>query len=202
MKKIFILLSLLLTAISICSCGGDGKEPTIPSEPTDTLPRSNEATVPRVKDYQDPDGTWHIFLKMGQMVTGNVEFTKSLLDSALSNTTWKLDYCIAYDNNWISDSLTHYYGFFPLKIFNNGTIKVQKYNDPLKYTLKGKYIHFEAPAWVSTLEFNTDYYFFAVDYNNHLKRLVTEGEPWEVMIPRKLEPLKTKLRMVWSPINE
>lgn len=202
MKKLLYLLSLLLAvAIALCSCGGsDDGNKEIEEPVIDPETHTDEASVPRVKNYVDDDGVWHIFLKMGQMVKANVNFKKALLDSALTHTSWKLDYCFVYDDKLISDSLTFYYPYLPIQINKDSTVLSWQSLFERKYTVDKKTIHVQQSLLSSSMNFASDFVVLAVDYTNDIKRLVIEGYPFDVRIPKEFSKLSCRLRMVWSPL--
>ncbi len=107
------------------SCGGDkGDEPDEPGK--------NEEVVTRVQDRDDM-----IFLQDGKLVEANTAFSTLLLHQALTESNWKRDYGILYDNKHISGIFDLSDAALPLMLMTDQTAMFP-YSSKRPYTLSGK----------------------------------------------------------------
>lgn len=143
------------------SCGGDkGNEPDEPGK--------NEEVVTRV---QDRDGM--IFLQDGKLVEANTAFSTSLLHQALTESNWKRDYGILYDNKHISGIFDLSNAALPLMLMTDQTAMFP-YSSKRPYTLSGKTMTIAADPVSSKMYPVDKYTIVAVDYTPTMKRIATD----------------------------
>ncbi len=100
MKKLSYIL--FLSIIAICtSCGNDEPDHIKPDEIT-----------------RSEDGNGKVFIENGKLVEGNIDYSAADLKNALDHYDWQREYCIYYDNKYVSGRVDALY--MPSTFFSTG----------------------------------------------------------------------------------
>lgn len=186
MKKITLILMLLAAGLMIISCGHD--EPDDPNQ-------EPEYEITRVKD-----GNGKVFLCNGTLVDANLKFDQALMTEALTSTVWKRDYVFIYDNSHVSDTfdLGVHSSKLPIFINPDSTFGYQD-NTKQSFLIDGKRLISLTDHVSSNPKTDLAFNLIAVDYDEHLKRIVLDQEAKYIIKAPEGYNSTTTIRMVWVP---
>ncbi len=188
-SSISIIISLLLVLLFMVlySCGNND-EPVDPN-------KDPEYEITRVKD-----GNGKVFLCNGELVDANLKFDQALMTEALTSTVWKRDYVFIYDNSHVSDTfdLGVHSSKLPIFINPDSTFGYQD-NTKLRFLIDGKRLISLTDHVSSNPKTDLVFNLIAVDYDEHLKRIVLDQEAkYIIKVPEGYNSTTT-IRMVWVP---